>query len=90
MIDFKQFSLYALFILMGCVFFKCDEKNAIPSKEPNVKSVESGIRFVTKYEIKEGGMKYILFRTDAGMQLVNITKDSLTVKHLKNYVKKND
>jgi len=84
MIDFKQFSFYALFILVGCVFFKCDEKNATPIKQPNIKSVESGIRFITKYEIQEGGMKYILFRNDTEMEVINVTKDSLITEHLEN------
>lgn len=72
---------YALYTLLACVFISCG--NQAPTN--NAKQKDSGIRFVGRYEIEEGGMKYVVYReVDGGLFILNITKDSLDVERLRN------
>jgi len=75
---------YALYILLSCVFISCGNRTTEQATN-NAKQKDSGIRFVGRYEIEEGGMKYIVYReVDGGLFILNITKDSLDVERLRN------
>lgn len=76
---------YALYTLLACVFISCSNQNTEQAPTNNVKKKDSGIFFVGRYEIEEGGMKYIVYReVDGGLFILNITKDSLDVERLRN------
>ena len=76
---------YALYTLLACVFISCGNQTDEQTPTNNVKKKDSGINFVGRYEIEEGGMKYIVYReVDGGLFILNITKDSLDVEHLRN------
>jgi hypothetical protein len=76
---------YALYTLLACVFISCGNQTDEQTPTNNVKKKDSGINFVGRYEIEEGGMKYIVYReVDGGLFILNITKDSLDVERLRN------
>jgi len=76
---------YMLYILLACVFISCDNQTTKERPTNNVKQKDSGIKFVGRYEIEEGGMKYVVYREiDGGLFILNITKDSLDVERLRN------
>ena len=76
---------YTLYILLACVFISCGGENTQDKPINNVIKKDSGISFVGRYEIEEGGMKYVVYREiDGGLFILNITKDSLNVDRLRN------
>ena len=76
---------YAIYIVLACVFISCGGENTQDKPTNNVIKKDSGISFVGRYEIEEGGMKYIVYReADGGLFILNITKDSLDVERLRN------
>ena len=59
------------YLLAGLLLAGCQQRD-------NTKRVESGITFVGRYEITEGGMRYVLYReVDGGLFIINVTKDSM-------------
>ena len=76
---------YALYTLLACVFISCSNQTTEQAPTNNVKKKDSGISYVGRYEIEEGGMKYVVYReVDGGLFILNITKDSLDVERLRN------
>ena len=76
---------YSLYAVLACVFISCENQTTEQAPTNNVKKKDSGINFVGRYEIEEGGMKYVVYRElDGGLFILNITKDSLDVERLRN------
>ena len=76
---------YVFYTLLVCVFISCSNPTADQMPTNNVKKKRSGISFIGRYEIEEGGMKYVVYReVDGGLFILNITKDSLDVERLRN------
>lgn len=69
----KKFKISTVFtIAVAVVLYSCTEKRN------GVHKTESGIGLVERYEVNEGGMRYILYREiDGGLFIINTTKDSL-------------
>ena len=76
---------YTFYTLLACVFISCGNRTTEQTPTNNVNKKDSGIRFVGRYEIEEGGMKYVVYReVDGGLFILNVTKDSLDVERLQN------
>ena len=81
----KTLTSYALYTLLACVFISCSNQTTEQTPTNKVTKKDSGIIFVGRYEIEEGGMKYVVYREiDGGLFILNITKDSLDVERLRN------
>lgn len=75
--------IIVLFITLTIALFSC----TIP--KDNTHKTESGISFVSRYEILETGMKYIMYReVDGGLFIINITKDSLETEFIRKQLNK--
>ena len=76
---------YSLYAVVVCVFLSCSDQTTEEEPTNKVKEKDSGISFVGRYEIEEGGMKYVVYREiSGGLFILNITKDSLDVERLRN------
>ena len=76
---------YSLYAVLACVFISCGGEKTQDKPTNNVIKKDSGISFVGRYEIEEGGMKYLVYReVKGGLFILNITKDSLDVERLRN------
>lgn len=87
---------YFLILLMTCILLSCcneqpntynssKKKKSEPKNITKVVKNNSGIRAVGRYDFKEAGMRYVLYReVDGGLFIINMTKDSLEVDHLRN------
>jgi len=85
MINLTKKLSYAIYIVLACVFISCGGENTQDKHTNNVIKKDSGISFVGRYEIEEGGMKYVVYREGhGGLFILNITKDSLDVVRLRN------
>ncbi len=76
---------YTIYVLLTCAFISCSRQTTEEKTTKHTKKTNSEIiLFVERYEIEEGGMKYILYReVSGGLFILNITKDSLEVKRLR-------
>lgn len=74
-----------LFILLVCVFISCKKRTTPLLQTNNAKETASGILHLDRYEINESGMKYVIYRESHGnLEIINITKDSLSVLDFQN------
>lgn len=81
--------------VLVCIFMlSCSEStNNTSEKKPepepkvltNVLLNHSGMRYINRYDFEEAGMRYVVYReVDGGLIIINMTKDSLEVEHLRN------
>jgi len=74
MSNYRNCFALAYVLLVAVFFVGCETTH-----RNNTQKTESGIPLCGRYEVVENKMKYIVYRNDGGLFVINLTKDSLEV-----------